>query len=128
MRRDIINSGNIGLHYKETGMAGLIIWCITIFGCAFLFYGMGVYAEKREKPMHFWAGTTVDEAKISDIQAYNKANARMWKIYSLWYFASGIIYFWYEWLAVTILILSCTLGIGILVATYTKIEKKYKVK
>ena len=109
-------------------MAGIIIWCITIFGCAILFYGMGIYAQKSEKPMHFWAGTTVDESKITDVKAYNKANARMWKFYSLWYFASGIIYFWNEVISVIILVLSCTLGMGILVATFNRIEKKYKVK
>ena len=109
-------------------MAGIIIWCITIFGCAILFFGLGVYAEKRESPMHFWAGTTVDASKITDVKAYNKENAKMWKIYSLWYFASGIIYFWNEVISVIILVLSCTLGMGILVATFTKIENKYKVK
>ena len=109
-------------------MAGIIIWSITVFGCAFLFLGLGIYAEKREKPMHFWAGTTVDASKITDVKAYNKANARMWKLYSLWYFASGIIYFWNEVLSVIILVLSCTLGIVILVATFNRIEKKYKVK
>ena len=109
-------------------MAGIIIWCITVFGCAFLFLGIGIYAEKREKPMWFWSGTTVDEKKITDVKAYNKENGRMWKIYSLWYFASGIIYFWSVGISVAILVASCTIGMGILVATYNKIEKKYKVK
>ena len=109
-------------------MAGMIIWSITIFGCAILFLGLGVYAEKREKPMHFWSGTTVDEKKITDVKAYNKENGRMWKIYSLWYFASGIIYFWNVGMAIAILVASCTVGMLILVATYNKIEKKYIVK
>ena len=109
-------------------MAGLIIWCITGLGCALLFLGMGVYAAKREKPMWFWAGSSVDESKITDTKAYNKENARMWILYSLWYFASGIIYFWNEIIAIVLLVLACTVGIGILVATFTKIEKKYKVK
>ena len=109
-------------------MAGIIIWCITIFGCAILFFGMGIYAQKSEKPMHFWAGTTIDPSKITDVKAYNRENARMWKIYSLWYFASGIIYFFNEWIAIALLIASCTLGMVILVATYNKIEKKYKIK
>lgn len=109
-------------------MAGTIIWCITVFGCAFLFFGMGIYAERREKPMWFWSGSTVDENKISDVKAYNKENGRMWKIYSLWYFASGIIYFCNKGISVVFLVLGCTLGIGILIYTFNKIEKKYKVK
>jgi hypothetical protein len=109
-------------------MAGLIIWGIVVFGCAILFLSIGIYAEKREKPMWFWAGSTVDESAITDVKAYNKANARMWELYSLWYFASGIIYYWNEIIAIILLVLSCTVGIGILVATFNKIEKKYKVK
>ncbi len=109
-------------------MAGTVIWCVTVFGCAILFLGIGIYAEKREKPMWFWAGTTVDENKITDVRSYNKENAKMWKIYSLWYFASGIVYFWSKGISVALLVLGCTLGIGILVATFTKIEKKYRVK
>lgn len=109
-------------------MAGTIIWCISVFGCALLFLGIGIYAQKREKPMWFWAGSTVDESKITDVKAYNKENAIMWKAYSLWYFASGIIYFWNEVISIVLLILSCTVGIAILVGTFNRIEKKYKVK
>ncbi len=109
-------------------MAGAIIWCITVFGCAILFLGIGIYAERREKPMWFYAGTTVDPTKISDVKAYNRENARMWFSYSLWYFASGILYFWKEWVAITLLILACTVGILILVVNFNEIEKKYKVK
>ena len=109
-------------------MAGIIIWSITVFGCALLFLGIGLYAEGRDKPMWFYAGTTVDESKISDVKAYNRENARMWKLYSLWFFASGAIYFFNAPIAVLILVLGCTLGIGILIGQFTRIEKKYKIK
>ena len=109
-------------------MAGAIIWSIIVFGCAFLFLGIGIYASRREKPMWFYSGTTVDASKISDVKAYNRENARMWVLYSLWYFASGAVYFWKAWMAVALLVLACTLGMGILAVTYHKIEKKYKVK
>ena len=109
-------------------MAGLIIWCITVFGCAILFVSMGIYAQRREEPMWFWAGSSVDKSTISDVKAYNMENGRMWIVYSLWYFASGAIYFFIPMISVAILFLACTLGIGILVATYNKIEKKYKIK
>ena len=32
-------------------MAGKIIWWIASFGCAILFYAIGAYAQKLEKPM-----------------------------------------------------------------------------
>lgn len=106
----------------------MIIFPIIVFCCAFLFFGIGIYAERRQKPMWFYSGTSVDESHITDIAAYNKENGRMWKTYSLWFFASGIASFWSMGIALTFLVLACTLGMGILVATFTKIENKYKKK
>ena len=109
-------------------MAGKIIGCVVYFGCAILFWGIGMYAKRCKKPMWFWAGSTVDESKISDVKAYNKENARMWKWYSLWYFAAAVAAIWNTVVAVVLLVLSCTLGLVILVATYNKIHEKYRVK
>ena len=61
-------------------MAGAIIWCVCVLGCAVLFCGIGVYAERSEKPMHFWSGSEVKPEEISDIPSYNRENARMWWI------------------------------------------------
>lgn len=107
-------------------MAGDIIWYITMFACALLFVGIGVYARKRKKPMWFWAGSEVDAATIADVSAYNRENARMWLWYSLWYWASGFVWIWNHTLALIVLMLGCSAGIVILVRTFLKIEKKYK--
>ena len=107
-------------------MAGDIIWYITLFGCAALFVGIGIYAKKLKKPMWFWSGTTVDPDSITDVKAYNRENARMWMLYSLWYWVSGLAWVWSHWIAVTLLMLGCTIGIAWLLAVYHKIEKKYK--
>lgn len=107
-------------------MVGSIIWYITMFGCAALFCGIGLYARKLEKPMWFWSGSTVDPASITDVKAYNSENARMWFLYSLWYWGAGFVWIWHETAALIALVLGCTVGIGILVGTYQKIEKKYK--
>ena len=107
-------------------MAADIIWYLTIFGCAALFTGIGVYAWKLEKPMWFWSGTTVNPDTITDVKSYNRENARMWIVYSLWYWAGGIAWIWSHTVALTALVLSCTLGMMILVGTFRKIEKKYK--
>ena len=69
-------------------MAANIIWYITVLGCALLFVGIGIYAQKLEKPMWFWSGSYVDPATISDVKAYNLENARMWYAYSLWFWVS----------------------------------------
>lgn len=107
-------------------MIGSIIWYVTIFGCAALFYGIGIYALRLKKPMWFWTGSEVDPGTIVDIPAYNRENAVMWKVYSLWYWAAGAAWIWRKSAALIILLLGCSVGIAILVSTFQKIEKKYK--
>jgi hypothetical protein len=70
----------------------------------------------------------VDPKTITDIGQYNCENARMWKLYSLWYFAAGVAAIWDAIVAVVFLALGCTVGMVILVATYNKIHEKYRVK
>ena len=70
---------------------GMIIMCLVSFGCGALFYGIGIWAQNTKNPMHFYSGTSLDPKMISDIPAYNAENARMWKLYSLPYFATGLL-------------------------------------
>ena len=101
--------------------------------CAGIFYGIGVWAQKRKDPMHFYSGTTVDPRTISDVPAYNRENAKLWKQYSIpfWFcaaFAFGSI--WMEILmkiSVALLIVGCTLGGIWLILKYNRILKAYKI-
>ena len=109
-------------------LTGQII-CISIFlGCAILFYGIGIYAAKCAKPMCFWAGTQVDATKITDVKAYNLENSLMWKRYALWDGAAGIAGIWSPIALLVISILSCTIGLWLLVRTYNGILRKYYVQ
>ena len=108
-------------------MAGKIIWYITTLGCGILFFSIGIYARKLEKPMWFWSGVEVKDSEITDVEHYNKANGRMWKLYSLWYVASGAAEIWNSILALAFLLLGCSVGIALLVWSYQKIYNKYKV-
>ena len=107
-------------------MAGNITWYVTMFGCGALFCGIGMYARRIDKPMWFWAGSTVDPSAITDVKAYNRENAKMWFRYSLWYWVAGIAWIWSFAVAMIALVLGCSVGIVILVWTYRKIEKRYK--
>jgi len=109
-------------------MAGKIIMWIVTFGCAILFFSIGVYAMKLKKPMWFWSGSEVNPLEISNIKKYNRENGIMWQIYSLWYFASGIAEIWSSIVALVFLILGCTVGVFILIASYNIIYKKYRVQ
>ncbi len=107
-------------------MAGKIIMWIVSFGCAILFFSIGVYAQKLKKPMWFWSGMEVKDSQITDVGQYNKENGVMWKLYSLWYFAAGFAEIWNTIIAAIFLVAGCTAGIALLVCTYNRIYNKYR--
>lgn len=93
---------------------------------AMLFFGIGIYARLLTKPMWFWSGSTVKEQEITDIPAYNKANSRMWMLYSMWFWVSGILYFWFPVAAVIVMVVGSTAGMVPLIICYNHIYRKYK--
>ena len=105
----------------------IIMWLVC-FGCAILFFVIGVYSKKRKMPMWFWSGSEVKESEITDVKQYNKENGIMWQLYSLWYFAAGLAEIRSTIASAVILVLSCTVGLGLLIYTYNRIYKKYKTK
>lgn len=106
-------------------MPEAIVLYVTVFGAALVFYLIGVFAQKRKKPMWFWAGSEIDASQITDVKQYNQENGAMWKLYSLWFWAAGLAAVWSSIAALVILALSCTLGLAILVITFKNILKKY---
>ena len=107
-------------------MAEKIIWYTVSFGCAILFYCIGIYADKLEKPMWFWSGSEVDPFEITDVRQYNRENATMWKLYSLWFALAGVAEIWNSIVALVALVFGCTAGAGILIYWYSRIYNKYK--
>ena len=107
-------------------MVGNIIWMVCVFGVGILLWGISVYAEKRNQPRWFFSGSYVSADTISDVKAYNRENAKMWRNYALMFFAAGVVRFYDDMLALAVLALACTAGIGWLVVTYKKILAKYK--
>lgn len=108
-------------------MAETIIWYVTLFGTALTFFLIGIYAQKKTKPMWFWAGSEVDAARITDIPQYNKENGAMWKLYSLWFWAAGLAGIWSPVAALVLLALGCTVGLFFLIRQYRRIFQKYSV-
>ena len=78
--------------------------------------------------MHFWAGSTVKTEEVKDVIAYNRANAKMWIVYSLSYFIGGILGSFNMLLGGLIVTFACMPGLIVLVIWYGHIEKKYFVK
>ena len=113
---------------------GTIIMVLSNLICAGSFYGIGLWAARRKDPMHFYSGTKVDPRTISDIFAYNRDNARMWKQFSVPFFlaaACSVAGLWERRLAILgiiLLVAGSTAGIGWLLVRYNRILKKYQVR
>ena len=102
------------------------LFILIMAPCAALFTGIGIYAMRRKKPMHFYAGSEVKPWQIRDIPAYNRANGWMWIGYSLGFWASAILGLINVPAAGILVMVVCVLGIPGLVITYNRIYKKYK--
>lgn len=110
---------------------GSIIMTMCGLGCALTFFVIGIWAQRRKDPMHFYSGTTVDPKTVSDIPAYNMENAKMWKQFSIPFWLSGFLgivsIFLPDLLGVSaaLLMVGSTLGCGWLLWKYSTIAKKY---
>ena len=117
----------------KEALFGSIILTLCGFGCGGLFYGIGIWAQKRKMPIHFWAGIDMDSRQISDIFSYNQANARMWKCYSIPYWLSGLAgigVLWsesYSVLCLALLVFAGTVGLWWLIRTYKQIWDRYAI-
>ena len=96
-----------------------------MLSCALSFYSIGAYAQKLNKPMGFWANFELDASKITNIEEYNRENAIMWKLYSLWFIFAAIAELLSMIFALIILISSAVVGIPLLIFSYRKILKKH---
>ena len=85
------------------------------------------------KPMHFWAGSRIDPAKVLDIPAYNHACAVMWKCYSVPYWLCGIfacldgIHPVCMIISTVLLFAACVPGLFWLIRKYKCIEKQFLI-
>ena len=103
-----------------------IIWYIIMVPCSAVFTIIGIYAWNRKKPMWFWSGSTVEETEIADIPAYNRANGRMWIVFSLPLWLSTFLGLWNEMIALILLAVDLVIGLTVLMIVYKRIYAKYK--
>ena len=109
---------------------GAIIMILCCWSCAGVFTGIALHGRKKNTPMGFWTGTTVDPRSVVDIPAYNRENSNMWLIYSVPYWISGMVSFFFgagdfvAMIAVGILMFACIPGLAILIWRYKQIERK----
>lgn len=102
------------------------VWFLIMAPCSAVFTAIGIYAWHRKKPMWFWSGSTVEESEIADIPAYNRANGRMWILFSLPLWLSAFLGLWNDVAALMLLIAGFVIGFPLLVAAYRRIYEKFK--
>ena len=104
-----------------------LYFLIIMVPTSLLFTSIGIYAWRRRKPMWFWAGDTVSEDEITDVRAYNRANGIMWLCFSLPLWIGTIVVVCHNIiLGTNIMLLDATVGLVLMMITYTFIRKKYK--
>lgn len=107
-------------------MAGAIIMCVCNILCAIIFIAVGVAAHKSEKPIHFWAGSTVPPEEIRDIPAYNRANGMMWLTYGGLFVLIALGSSISAGGAGIADAVACVVGLPALIWIYRRIYNKYK--
>ena len=115
-------------------LSGNVIMLFCNMICSIIFISISIWADIKKTPMHFYSGTSIEPWMVSDVSAYNKANAKMWLKFSLPFilsFICNIVAFFVPlFLAVGAVLISldCTVGIAWLMITYQKIEKKFIIR
>lgn len=103
-----------------------MVWLFIMIPCSALLTGIGVYAWKRKQPMWFWSGTTVREDELSDVAAYNRANAILWIGFSAVFWISTVLGYFHMKAGGICLIAGCVVGIPLLPILYGRIYNRYK--
>jgi len=101
------------------------LFCMIVGPVAAFFTGIGLYARRRKKPMWFYSGSEVKPWQIRDIPAYNRANGRMWIVFSLFFWAAAVLSLFNTPAAGVLVAVACLLGIPGLVIAYRRIYRKY---
>lgn len=110
----------------ETILSG----CVGIL-CGALFAGLGIHGFTAKKPVTFWAGTKIKPEDVRDIKGYNRANGRMWLIYSIPWWVAGVLGFLneqgaiYSYLYLIVLILAGSVCLWWVILHYQKIANEF---
>lgn len=102
-----------------------ILWFLSTWGCAGIFYLAGGFAKHADYPVHFYAGDEIPKENCKDIPAYNKELSHIWNMYSLPLLVTGITFIWFPVISAVAMGVSMLAGGIWLVKKYRKIAKKY---
>ena len=104
-------------------MAEKIIMILCCVLCGLPFWLLATVGRKGKEPLNFWSGDESLKAKIEDVAAYNNAMGKMYFVYGSIFMLSAVLAFFSMAVAVTLLILNCTLGLFLIYKCYGRIVR-----
>lgn len=99
------------------------IWLAVTLPLPLILFGLALFAWFRKTPMWFFAG--IPGPEVTDVRAFNRANAAIWACFSLPFFAAAGVGIVYRLAAAAIILAGCLVGIPLAVFAYHKVCKKY---
>lgn len=112
-------------------IVGTVVGVLCCWGSAATFSGIALWARHSKTPVSFWAGTKIEPQNVSDIEACNQENSRMWTLYSIPFWFAGLfsLFFgaahWCTIASLILLVLAGFPGLWLLFRRYKQIAAKY---
>jgi len=92
-----------------------------------LIYGVtALWLSKRRKPFPFFTGVSIPAEVLIDVRAYNRANGKMWAVYSIVHVVAGLLALASSTLGFVLLGLLILPGLVILFTIHKRIFNRYK--
>lgn len=104
---------------------GNIVAFTSCLLCAIPFLIISKYDKDSATPITFWSGDKSLKEKVTDIPAYNKEMANLYKLLGFGFIVCGIGCIIYLLFGVVLLFLCCTLGLFLVYKKYKTILNKY---
>lgn len=110
---------------------GAIILTICGFFSGGIFLAIGIRAFLAKKPVNFWAGTKIPPESVPDIPGYNRANGKMWLIFSIPWLLAGVcgllsdLHSVWLYLCLIFMIIASSVGMYWLLNKYQKIYSEF---
>lgn len=106
-------------------MIGRIISCGSILSTAVAFELIAKYGKDSKEPISFWSGDTSLKNKVTDVPAYNREMAALYKKYAVSMFVAAAGCVVHSLVGLGIFLVDITLGLFLVYRAYKKILSKY---
>lgn len=108
-------------------MPGCIIALLSCMLCAIPFWVIAKYNVNGKDPISFWSSDASLKGKVTDVPAYNREMAALYKKYAAGFVVTGLGFLVHPIVGVVLLVFACTVGIGLVYRSYKKVLQRYSL-